>query len=372
MFEKIKYCLSRLLKARQVRVAGVAILTAVTIASITLLHHSIKTVNVFDGENRFTVHTVNPDIAHILSRLDLKSSRYKILKTSSNMDTTDVEIGYTFPVYITVGDETQTIEFLNGTVKEALLQAGFTPDEHDLVEPAVDKMITKTTYIDYMDIEYVTGSYTEEIPFTTKTVYDFSKSSGYSSLKNGKNGLREVSYTEKYVNGAFIEKKVSDKKVIKKPVNAVKTVGTKTVSLTAAATAKIKKGDGNTGLTNSAVKCVSTLTPASPIKLDANGIPLKYKSKMTSRATAYTYTGHNCSTGVAPQPGYIAVNPKVIPYGTKMYIRTADGSFIYGYAVAADTGGFIRNHPTGVDLFMATESACCSFGVRNVEIYILE
>ena len=93
---------------------------------------------------------------------------------------------------------------------------------------------------------------------------------------------------------------------------------------------------------------------------------------MTSRATAYTYTGHNCATGVAPQPGYIAVNPNVIPYGTKMYIKTADGSVIYGYAVAADTGGFIKNHPTGVDLFMATRSECVSFGVRNVEIYILE
>ena len=93
---------------------------------------------------------------------------------------------------------------------------------------------------------------------------------------------------------------------------------------------------------------------------------------MVSRATAYTYTGHNCATGVAPQPGYIAVNPKVIPYGTKMYIRTADGSFIYGYAVAADTGGFVTSHPTGVDLFMSTRSACVSFGVRNVEIYILE
>lgn len=93
---------------------------------------------------------------------------------------------------------------------------------------------------------------------------------------------------------------------------------------------------------------------------------------MTSRATAYTYTGHNCATGVAPQPGYIAVNPNVIPYGTKMFIKTADGGVIYGYAVAADTGGFIKNHPTGVDLFMATRSECVSFGVRNVEIYILE
>ena len=117
---------------------------------------------------------------------------------------------------------------------------------------------------------------------------------------------------------------------------------------------------------------MSVLSPSSAIELDANGNPVNYKSKKTVRATAYTYTGNNCATGVAPKPGYIAVNPNVIPYGTKMYIKTADGSFIYGYAVAADTGGFVKNYPNGVDLFMTTKSACVNFGVRNVEIYILE
>ena len=123
---------------------------------------------------------------------------------------------------------------------------------------------------------------------------------------------------------------------------------------------------------SASVTSVSTLTPASPIELDENGNPVNYKSKITARATAYTYTGNKCSTGVAPQPGYIAINPNYIPYGTKMYIKTADGSIIYGYAVAADTGGFIRRYPKGVDLFMSSESACRSFGVRSVEIYILE
>ena len=369
MFEQIKYRLSCLLAARRIRVGGIAFLTAVTIASVTLLNQSIKTVTIFDGENKFTVRAINPNITKILSGLDLKSSEYKILKTSSNLNATDVEIGYAFPVYITVGNETKTLTFYDGTVKDALLEANITPDENDIVEPALDTPITETAYIDYMDIEYVTGSYTEEIPFATQTVYDATKDTGYTSLKDGKKGLREVSYTEKYVNGALTEKNVTGTKVVTASVDAVKTVGTKKIVATAAV---VQRTAGVAATTSAAVKCISTLTPAKPIELDANGIPVHYKSKMISRATAYTYTGHNCSTGVAPQPGYIAVNPKVIPYGTKMYIRTADGKFIYGYAVAADTGGFIKKHPTGVDLFMTTEAACCSFGVRNVEIYILE
>ena len=165
-----------------------------------------------------------------------------------------------------------------------------------------------------------------------------------------------------FVTGPKVVKTVTGEEVLTAAVNTKKIIGTKK---TAAAVKQAVK-------TSTDVKAVSTLTPAAPIELDANGAPLHYKSKMTSRATAYTYTGHNCATGVAPQPGYIAVNPNVIPYGTKMFIKTADGGVIYGYAVAADTGGFIKNHPTGVDLFMATRSECVSFGVRNVEIYILE
>ena len=56
----------------------------------------------------------------------------------------------------------------------------------------------------------------------------------------------------------------------------------------------------------------------------------------------------------------------------ELYIVTNDGIYIYGYAVAADTGGFIKRHPTGIDLFFDTESECRKFGVRSAEIYILE
>ena len=108
-----------------------------------------------------------------------------------------------------------------------------------------------------------------------------------------------------------------------------------------------------------------------PIELDANGNPVNYKSKMTVRATAYTYTGNNCATGVAPRPGYIAVNPKVIPYGTKMYIVSQDGKYVYGYCIAADTGGFVEMGNTDIDLYMANKDMCYDWGNREVIIYVL-
>lgn len=363
MIEKIKYRLSEALISRQIRVKCIAVMSAFTIAVITLLGLSVNTVKIFDGEKTYTVRSLNANVANVLSGLNLKSERYKILSTAVNNRLTTVEIAYSFPVFITQGENTVEVEFTGGTVLDALNAAGLTPDEHDFIEPAADTVIEDTVYIDYTDIEYVNGSYTEAIPYTVETVYSSAKAVGSTTLQEGADGVKQVNYTEKLVNGVSAEKNITGEEVVKTAVNGKKIIGTKKTA---------EQATVKTVITNESVKCISTLKPSSPIELDKNGTPVKYKSKITARATAYTYTGNNCSTGVAPQPGYIAVNPKVIPYGTKMYIKTADGSIIYGYAVAADTGGFIKKYPNGVDLFMSTKSACTSFGVRNVEIYILE
>ena len=367
MIEKLKYHLAGIINGRKMRIGCVAVMTAMTIVAVTLLSSSIHTVEIFDGEKTYTVRTLSKNTANAFSSVSLKHDDYNIVETKVNGSTTSISIEYTYPVYVTNADKVTEIEFAGGTVKEALALAGFTVDKYDYVEPSADTVINGTEYIDYVNIDYVNGTYEETIPFGTDTVYSSTQKKGVTTTTQGQNGIKQISYTEKLVNGVSAEKTVTASKVIKGAVNAKKVIGTKTV----AASASVNKSDKAVKTSND-VKSISVLKPPFEIELDKNGNPVKYKSKRIARATAYTYTGNNCSTGVAPKPGYIAVNPKVIPYGTKMYIKTADGRYIYGYAVAADTGGFIRKYPTGVDLFMSTESACVSFGVRNVEIYILE
>ncbi len=338
MIKNLKYRLADIVTNRRVRMGGIAIVLACAVVAVTLLGCPIHTAEIFTGQNYLTL---NKMYAH--SGLGFVSEPV------------------TYPVYVTQGDNTVSVNFTSGTVADALGMAGISPDGDDFIEPALDTVITDTVYIDYADVEYVTGTYTQIVKYETKTVYSDKKAKGYESLvKKGVNGEKEVTFTEKLVNGVATEKTVVKEEVTVKPQNEKKIVGTKVSNPDKA----VK--------TSADVKDISTLTPKNEIKLDSNGNPVSYKKKMTVRATAYTYTGNNCATGVAPQPGYIAVNPKVIPYGTKMYIKSPNGSVIYGYAVAADTGGFVRRYPTGVDLFMATRSACTNFGVRNMEIYILE
>ena len=85
---------------------------------------------------------------------------------------------------------------------------------------------------------------------------------------------------------------------------------------------------------------------------------------ITFEATAYTWTGYRTATGTWPSRGTVAVDPEVIPLGTKLYIEG------YGEAVAEDTGGLVKGNI--IDLYFPTESECWEFGRRQVEVRILE
>lgn len=85
--------------------------------------------------------------------------------------------------------------------------------------------------------------------------------------------------------------------------------------------------------------------------------------KLTVNASAYS--GHSITaTGTTPKWGTIAVDPSVIPYGTKVYIPMFDKVF-----VAEDCGGAIKGNK--IDIFMGSEQQCTNFGRQNIEIQIL-
>ncbi|MBO6179306.1 MAG: peptidoglycan-binding protein [Selenomonadaceae bacterium] len=97
--------------------------------------------------------------------------------------------------------------------------------------------------------------------------------------------------------------------------------------------------------------------------------PAKRAGKtITMHATAYSPqdpgVGKYTATGARVRKGIVAVDPKVIPLGTKLYIEG------YGEAVAADVGGGIKNYV--IDIAFDTHSEAIAFGRRNVVVTILE
>ena len=100
---------------------------------------------------------------------------------------------------------------------------------------------------------------------------------------------------------------------------------------------------------------------------------LTYTKTATVRATAYTQTDPGCdgltATGTNVRRGAVAVDPRYIPYGTRMFVMTPSGSYIYGIAVAEDCGGDIKGDR--MDLYLPTYEECLEFGRRVCTVYFL-
>lgn len=114
---------------------------------------------------------------------------------------------------------------------------------------------------------------------------------------------------------------------------------------------------------------ISDIEIPDDILFDENGVPVNYSYKVTGRATAYSM-GTTTATGTSVHEGVVAINPRNIPYGSKMYIVASDGT-VYGYSSAEDTGSFIYwNNAPVVDLYVNSKSQAYAWGNREVTMYI--
>jgi len=104
------------------------------------------------------------------------------------------------------------------------------------------------------------------------------------------------------------------------------------------------------------------------------GEKLDYTRVDYVRATAYTHSDPGCTsttaTGTKVHHGTVAVDPKVIPYYTKMFIQTTNGRRVYGMGTALDCGGAVKGNI--VDLWFPSKADCYNWGRRNVTVYILD
>lgn len=271
-------------------------------------------------------------------------------------DGMEIAIANPCNVTVNVDGESVTASTLSQNVGELLTELGITLGEDDEVEPSADTPVSEGLTVDVLRVEYKSYTKEETVSFTKKTEYSASLSKGTSKItQKGVNGKKSIVYKEKIVNGEITDKTVESENVFLAPVSQILTVGTYT--------------GGNTGvIKNSAA--ISELKMPSKYKLGSNGIPTSYKYTITGKAAAYCIPGGTTATGKKVKPGYIAVNPKQIPYGTEMYIVSDDG-IVYGYAIAADTGGFAQQGKFVVDLYMNSTSQCYAWGSRNVTIYVL-
>ena len=129
----------------------------------------------------------------------------------------------------------------------------------------------------------------------------------------------------------------------------------------------------NTGRTDHVIKTYGAGAPVSPLT-GADGTtnaPTSYSKVLTGKATGYYSRTGKGSSGLGLGYGTVAVDPDVIPYGTKLYITSTDGKFVYGYAVATDTGIAVQKGQILVDLFYETYAESVINGAIQVNVYVV-
>ena len=254
-----------------------------------------------------------------------------------------------FSVTLIADGTTTEHEVDGGTVSELLRNAGINVRETDEVTPSLDTLLQENDVIRVKRRAYITRRVREPIPAKTLRIPTFELASGEEELiQQGEDGLRIATYAQvPDEEGNEGEEYLHSEEILRKPVHT-----------------KILTG--------------FTVEPVSDFNFeyafDENGEPVGYEGVLrTQRAAGYSArAGARTASGLKAGVGHVAVNPKQIPYGKKLYIASPDGKFVYGYAIAADTGTALTQGLIGVDLFYDTYAESANNGIKNVDIYILE
>lgn len=253
-------------------------------------------------------------------------------------------------ITVNMDGTTVTTSTTGDTVGEALVENGIFIGELDYTVPSVESEIKKDEIIKVIRVNSNIETREETIPFGTVYKNDSSIYSGQTKVVTrgveGKIRITENIVTE---DGVEIKREEVSRETVVEKVDEVIAKGTKKRPQ-AKASAK-------------AVKTVDSSATA------ASELGFSYSKKMTMTATAYSAFRKDGSYGITASGmkaryGIIAVDPKVIPLGTRVYVEG------YGYAIAGDTGGVIKGNK--IDLcFEKPNKELMAFGRKSLTVYIL-
>ncbi|MBM7650314.1 uncharacterized protein YabE (DUF348 family) [Bacillus ectoiniformans] len=248
---------------------------------------------------------------------------------------TKVTINKAFLLTLDDGGKKRPVWTTSITVADFLNKQNLTVGPLDILSLKQDRVLQPNDYFAITRIEKVTDVVEEPKPFPVVERKDSTMPKGKEKIiKAGKEGLASKRYEITRKNGQEVSRKLLAETTLKESEEQIVAVGTKEESSVAAAA----PGPGR---------------------------------ELVVTSTAYTAHCSGCSgitaTGLnlIANPGMkvIAVDPSIIPLGSKVYVEG------YGYAVAGDTGGAIKGHK--IDVFIPSQSGAKSWGRKQVRIKVL-
>lgn len=346
----------------RIAVAFVAVAISMVQLVSGIVYAMSKQVSIVDSLGRkTTIETYLNNAADVLAQVGIKLNEGDEVTPALDETLKDGDIiTISRAKKITLVDGVNSFEKLTGkkTVGEVYEQfAGDTTKgtvlNHNLDDEVYEGMVIEIAYLSEEVVSVET-----EVAFSSVKKATSAIPVGTTTVKQeGQNGLTNDKYKIYYENGKEVARELVERTVVKSPVNEIVEYGVRTSQ------GSLAYHSGGSVVSRS-------------------GGTFRYKKYIDCTATAYDLSYESCgkspgdkgygitASGMKAAYGVIAVDTRVIPLGTKLYIEAADGSWVYGNAVAGDTGGAIRGNR--IDLFFNTRQECLNFGKRTARVYILE
>jgi uncharacterized protein YabE (DUF348 family) len=291
-----------------------------------------------DGEEQ-TVLTTSKTVEDVLKKFDIDVSEHDKVTPDLDEEVKDsmkIKINKAFQIPLIVGNKQESVWTTSTTVADLLKHQEIKLQKLDRVNPDLQKTITEDSKVKVTRVEKVTDVVEEPIDYGVVTKRDSSMIAGNERVvEPGEKGLVKKHYEVILENGKEVSRELIETEKVKESKDQVVAMGTKQVD------AEVSRG-------GEAAKTVYM------------------------KATAYTAYCNGCSgttrTGINlrenPELKVVAVDPNVIPLGTKVWVEG------YGYAIAADTGGAIKGNR--IDLFIPDKQKVHQYGVQTVQVKILK
>jgi uncharacterized protein YabE (DUF348 family) len=343
--------IKRLFSLRETYFVVAALILAV-LAGYTLFSVLEKDVRINDNGTCIEVKTMVGTVQSVLRQNDVTvtSDDYISMALDEKLQSetlNEIDIKRAVPVKIIDGGSQTVLMTWRETVGEALENSPFKPSGLDRLDNvATDDKITKDMTIKITRVQENYLSETETVAYDTVKKENNTLNSGVEkTVRAGVEGSLEKKYKVVTEDGKVVSKELIAETLLTSPVSAIVEFGTVLNHTT------------------------------------SRGDVIRYDKVLDMRATAYTAsfkdTGKSpgdpgfgiTRTGIRAKKGVIAVDPRVIPLGSRVYVEVAGSTPDYGYAVAADTGGAIKGNL--IDLYYDSQDFVDRWGVKKVKVYIL-
>lgn len=335
---------------------AVIILSAVMVIALitgTVAYNAFeKTVVINDNGNAITQKTMKYTIKEVLDQKGINLGPYDDINVDLNGTiqrkmVNDIYIKRAVPMNIYADGKEQTIYSSKPTVFEALQSSTLAFTMYDRVIGArLPDKLREGMKLSLVRVSDKLVTQKEQVAYSTIKRESKELASGEEKLvRNGAEGLKEKTFRILFENGKEIARQLVKESLISAPEDRVVEYGNKYSH-------RVSRG----------------------------GV-IRYNKMLEVRSTAYTASyadtgkspGHPefgiTFTGVRAKRGIIAVDPRVIPLGSKVYIEIAGDTPDYGFAVAADTGGAIKG--SIIDLYFDTQEFVDRWGVKKAKVYVL-